>query len=325
MFSNEDIQRAYRVCLWLHRNPEIAYEVTLDGIRRGLRKLADQHRRPPSSRPNKQKLSVQNALFSGIFAASEAWEKDQESRIPLLRPLYTPNEGDLLSRYIKTLVWQSMDRNSAWVSIAIGHFVFGLSLDEIARLSPEFFDNYNMSRIRSYLGMVLQARFHWEGSNLARGQFVPVVERPASDEEFRHIEDLLIIFAPQSESHPDSCDKSGGLLESYLFPNSARSESERIHSLICTECCGWARFVDEFNEDYLPGSAERLASPRNQLRIPRFVNGSFSAGTSNTIDEDARTLSQALARESLSAIELRSLRRSTAARGRLIQVDDGIA
>jgi hypothetical protein len=325
MFSDEDLRRAFQISFCLHQDREIAYEVTLDGIRRAKKKVADQNRRPASIRPNKQKLSYGNALRSGIFAASEMWEKDQESRLPLLRPLYKPTPYDLLSRYLKTLVWHSMDRSSAWVSIAIGHFLFSYPLNQIARVSPEFFDNQNMSRTRGFLEELLQERFQCEPSDSSLGSPVPVIDRPATDAEFRHIQNMLGILAPQSDGHPDFCAKPGTLLETYLFPDSVRSENDRIHSLISTECCGWARFVQEFNEDCSSTSGEPLADPRSQLRIPIFAYGTQSGEKWDRVEPDAKTLAEGLGRESLSSIELNSLRRSTSVPGPLIEVDDGVA
>ncbi len=325
MSFDEDLQHAFRVSYCLHPNREIAYEVTRDGIRKGEMKLAGQKRRPPSTRPNKQRLSIQNALLSGVFAASEIWEKDQESRRPLRRPFYRPTSRDFLSRYVKTLIWHSMDRNSEWVSIAIGHFVYCYPLNQIARLSPEFFDDQNMWRTRGFLGHTLQARFQWEQAILDPRRMVPTIETPAAEQEFQLIESLLGVLAPYANNHPKSCVKSENLLETYLFPDSSRSENERIHALISPECAGWARFVDEFNRDQSVFPQEGLTAPRNQLRIPICVYDTSYTGSSERTDRNDPTSEPRLNPEPLSAIELTSLRRSVAEMGPIIDVEDGVA
>lgn len=327
MLFDEDLQQMFRVAYFLHTNREIAYEVTRDGIRKGEMKLAGQNRRPPSTRPNKQRLSLKNALLSGVFAASENWETDQESRQPLRTPRYVPTDEDFLARYAKKLVWHSMERDSEWVSIAIGHFLYCYPLNEIARLSPEYFDDHNMWRTRAFLDETIRARFQWEASSLVvPGRTLPTIQRPATDQEFQHLQAALRVFAPFADKHPASCLKSGSLLETYLFPDSSVTEGERIHALISPECAGWVQFVDEFNKAQSMSPEEQMSAPRDQLRIPICPYGVSQAGTAaNNSRDDYPTPESRANPEPLSKIELTSLRRSAPSIGSIIELDNSVA
>src|ERR1043166_2109195 len=322
MLFDEDLQQMFRVAHYLHPNREIAYEVARDGLRKGEMKLAGQSRRPPSARPNKQKLSLKNSVLSGVFAASEIWERDQECRQPLRKPRYLPTDEDFLLRYSKKLVWHSMERDSEWVSIALGHFLYRYPLNEIARLSPEYFDDSNMWRTRAFLDQMIRSRFQWEPSNsVAPSLILPTAEKPATTEQFESLQTALRMFAPFVDNHPEQCIKTGKMLETYLYPDSSVSEPERIHALINPECGGFSRFVDEFNSDQAMTSGEQLCAPRDQLRIPISPYGSSNA----SLPDNYPTATLRSDPDPLNSIELTSLKRSVSATGPIIEIENIVA
>lgn len=304
MLFDEDLQHVFRVAHGLHPNREIAFEVTREGIVKARQKLTVQNRRPPSHRQNKQRFSFRNALLSGVFAASEIWERDQDSRQPTKLPAYKPTNEDDFMRFIKNLVWHSMDRTSEWVGIAVGHFLFRYSLEQIAQLS-EHFDRPNTPRTKKFLLQRFQDRFQW---NLAGGVANPYL-RQATIEEFHFVQEVLAEFAPWTTQHPHCCPPSQGLLESYLFPESEFTEAERIHALINSHCAGWARFVDEYNEHPFTAAENRLPDPRAKLRVPIYANGDSGLSPLQTEDPDRPSIQERFNPEPLTPIELASLKR----------------
>jgi hypothetical protein len=304
MLFEEDFQHAFKVAHGLHPIREIAWKVTRAGIRNAKQKLADQNRRPPSTRENKQRFPFRNALLAGVFAASEIWERDQDSRQPAKTPLYKPTNEDDFMRYIKNLIWHSMDRNSEWVSIAIGHFLFRYSLEHIARLS-EYFDRPNTSRTKKFIFERIEDRFHW---NLVGATSNPNI-RNATEQEFQFVQQILAEFAPLADNHPNCCPASTSLLETYLFPDSQVPEADRIHALINSECAGWARFVDEFNGHPSTSIENRLPDPRDQLRVPIYVDSNSGLSLPQMNCTNQLSIQERFNPDPLTAIELISLTR----------------
>lgn len=320
MLSDQDLQQAFQVSHILHPDRLVAWEVAREGVRRTRFVLSEQARLPNSDHPYKQKLSEQNALLSGIFAASEGWELDQESRQPTRFPLYVPTNRDFLPRYLKNLVWHSMSRNASWVSVAIGNLLYGYKLSEISQLSPDYFESLNARRIRANLLERLRKRFGGEGRLITRRE---LATRRATIEEFRMIQLILAKFSPRLPHHPDQCVPSNGILETYLSHQSAKSEAELIHVLINSECGGWVRLVQEFNHLSSLSSDKSLPDPTERLRVPLGPETLYPVE-----DEDPAeglVFAKRVNPESLSLIELKSLSHGGSSNEPLIDIDKNIA
>jgi hypothetical protein len=321
MLSDQDLQQAFQVSYILHPDRLVAWEVAREGVRRTSLVLSEQARLPNSDHPYKQKLSEQNALLSGVFAASEGWELDQESRQPTRFPLYVPTNRDFLPRYIKNLVWHSMARNASWVSIAIGNLLYGYQLNEIAQLSPDYFESLNARRIRANLLERLQKRFGGEGRLIDRGSELGT--RLATHEEFRMIELILAKFSPRLSHHPDRCVPGNGILETYLSYPSGKSEAELIHVLINSECGGWVRLVREFNYLLSLRSDKPLPDPTERLRIP--LGSEILYPIEDSDPAEGLVFAKRINPESLNVIELKSLGQSGSSNNHLIEIDKNIS
>jgi hypothetical protein len=79
------------------------------------------------------------------------------------------------------------------------------------------------------------------------------------------------MFAPWGTVHvpPPALDQS--LLETHFDQASAYSNADRIHALINPADAGLPRLIREYNQQFLPGHAQRLAEPDAMLAIPRFA------------------------------------------------------
>lgn len=305
MWSETEIQRAFRLAYNLHPDRLVAWEVTREALKIAVVAMRSQQSRPPAGRPYKQKLDASNLLRRSIFLASERWERDQESRHPKLVPRYKPDVEDLLVRHLKTIVLHSMDRQCVVAAVGIGCFVFSYRPCEIAAVSPDHFDSDNIRRVKGWLGGLFDSRFRDH-------MIVPMKSGKATEivptsRQMNFVSKALAELAPSTFKHPEACAPILTLLEDYFAADSVRTELERSHVILNPECGGWAQLVTEHNAlcDCHPG--RKLAEPEQSLYLPQFDDSTVQQRIDVLNDAELHTRDDRFAPEPLALVELRSL------------------
>jgi hypothetical protein len=303
MQTAESIQQAFGLAHSLHPHREVAWEVTRDAVKLSRVISTRQDVRPAAGRPYKQKLFESNLLRLGVFMASEKWEKDQESRSPNLTPRYIPTKEDLLYRYLKTLVWHTMDRPCVYAAVGVGALLFSFRTGEIASVSVDFFDDLNIRRKKEWLLEKVVSRFR-DVMVIPAGSGVKE-SPPPTEYQLAFVNKSLATLAPQADAHPYDCKAGGALFDEYFCFDSPRTEAERVHLIINAECCGWARLVEEYNR---LSPRNRLEDPAGKLCLPIFDDGFDGGPRSRTDDDgDARSFGKRFDAEPLSTLEVRAL------------------
>jgi len=305
MLTEESVQQVFKLAHSLHPHRVVAWAVAREAFRQSRRMSADQASRPPAHRPYKHKLAESNLLKASVFAASEKWEKDQESRAPKEHPIYKPTTEDLLYRYIKTLVWHSMERDSIYAAISIGGLLFRYSTSEIATISPDFFDKENKRRIKGWLLKKVESRFR-DVMAIPDASGKQDIQRP-TEYQLAFVNKSLSTLAPLAEEHPSACVGTGTLFDKYFCFDTERTEQDRAHIIMNMECGGWPRLVDEYNEFYRGPSEQRLDDPAEKLRLPLFGGGFSNPPNGSEGDGGPLLFSHRFDPEPLNPVEVRSL------------------
>ena len=122
MLPDHVLQKMYDLAYCLHPDHGVALSVTLEACERIAliqrmqdRRAGHYRRRLPEACPPQYCM----------YLASEARERDQEHPRPGREPRYWPTPDDYLVRYIKSLVWWTMDRSACHVAVALGCFLYG--------------------------------------------------------------------------------------------------------------------------------------------------------------------------------------------------------
>jgi len=256
----------YELASFLHPNPEVALTVTLEAADRLalLRRLSEQptgpawHRLPEAWLPQ-----------YCVYLASDPHERAHERPRPGRAPRERPTRDDYVVRYVKCLVWWTIDRTACHVAVALGCFLYRYPPSALVRLAPALCQPDQFLRLRARLAQQLQARFPrahvFPGDHARRRTRVPT----AHDHQL--VQRALTMFTPWGTAHvpPPAVDQS--LLETHFDRASARSDWDRIHALINPGNAGPPRLIREYNVPLPPGSARRLAEPDTLLAIPHFA------------------------------------------------------
>jgi len=173
-----------------------------------------------------------------------------------------------LVRYIKCLIWWTMDRNACHVAMALGCFLHTYQPGDIANLAPELFNQYHIWRIKRRLAQQLQSRF--QRANLFMGDQTTLRTRPPTEHERRLVHQSLAMFTPWGSPHVPPPAPTMSILETYFAGASAQSDWELIHALIDPACAGLPRLIREYNDRFPRESDMRLEDPDHALEIPCF-------------------------------------------------------
>jgi hypothetical protein len=171
-------------------------------------------------------------------------------------------------RYIKFLVWQTMDRNACHVAVALGCFLYGYRPGDLADLAPEIFNHHNIRRIKRRLALQIQARF--QHAQIVIGEHYTLRTRPPTAHECQLVHHTLALFTPWGCPHVSAPAPDRSILETYFDGVSGRSDWQRIHALIDPTCAGLLRLIDEYNQNFPRESDVRLKDPDHALAIPCF-------------------------------------------------------
>lgn len=268
MLTDDNLQRAFSLISCLHPDRAVAQCVLQDAYDRIslIQKL--QERRPESTQPFKLKIPQENLIQFGVYMASELWEKDQESQNPQKKPSYMPTQDDLLIRYVKTLIWKSMDRRACYAAVGLGCLLYSYQPHEISSLAEEFFDSDNIRRVKNWMVEKIKNRFD-QTKNCCNGKEDIELEIPNTHQRTL-IQRSLSKLAPWCSCQAAIRVPSTNLLETFFDKKSKKSEWERIHVLVDPECGGLPRLIHEYNNTYRKGNAMRLDEPGSKLRTPKF-------------------------------------------------------
>jgi hypothetical protein len=265
MLADHDLQQMYELAHYLHPDSDVALPVTLDACERLALLQRIQDRRTGHYR---QRLPEACLLQFCVYLASDARERDQERPRPGQEPQHRPTPDDWLVRYIKCLIWWTMDRNAGYVAVALGCFLYGYQPGDIVNLAPELFNEYDLWYIKRRLAQQLQSRF--QHANLFMGDQTMLRTRPSTEHERRLVHQSLAIFTPWGSPHVPPPAPTTSILETYFAGASARSDWDRIHALIDPSCAGLPRLIREYNARLPRESGIRLEDTDHTLAIPRF-------------------------------------------------------
>jgi hypothetical protein len=266
MLADHDLQQMYELAHYLHPDSGVALPVTLEASDRIMLLQRIQDRRTGHYRRTLPEACLRQYC---VYLASDARERDQERPRPGQDPRYQPAPDDYLVRYIKCLIWWTMDRNACHVAVALGCFLHTYQPSDIVNLAPELFNQYNISRVKRRLAQQLQARF--QRANLFMGDQTTPRTRPPTEHERRLVQQSLAMFTPWESPHVLPHAPTMSILETYFAGASARPDWDRIHALIDPTCAGLPRLIHEYNESLPRGSQARLEDPDDNLAIPCFT------------------------------------------------------
>jgi hypothetical protein len=266
MLADHVLEKMYVLAHCLHPDNGLALAVTLEACERLalMRRIQDR-------RTGHYRLRLPEGCLPQycVYLASDARERAQECLCPGQEPRYRPTPEDWLVRYIKALVWWTMDRNACHVAVALGCFLYGYRPGDIARLAPEIFNQHNIRRVKRRLAQQIHGRF--QGAPIFFDEHHTLHTRPPTAQERQVVQQSLALFTPWGTPHLPAPAPDRSILESHFDGTSSRSDWERIHALIDPACAGLPRLVREYNATFPRGSAARLAEPDHMLAIPCFT------------------------------------------------------
>jgi len=265
MLTDQVLQLMYDLARCLHPDDGIALSVTLEACERVtlLRRLQDRR-----AGHYKFKLPEECLPQYCVYLASDAREREQECLRPGKEPSYRPIPDDYLIRYVKFLVWSTMDRNACHVAVALGCFLHGYSPGDIASLAPTIFNHHNIRRVKRRLALQIQSRF--QSAHIVNGNHHALRTRSATDHEQHLIQRALAMFTPWGSSHIPAPAPNRSILESHFDEMSTCSDWDRIHALIDPSCAGLSQLIREYNSSFPKHSKARLEDPEHTLEIPCF-------------------------------------------------------
>jgi hypothetical protein len=265
MLTDYDLQRMYELADGLHPHPGIALAVTLEACERLtlVRRLHDR-------RTGRYRLRLPEARLPHycVYLASEAGERDQECPLQGETPVYRPTPDDYLVRYLKCLVWRTMDRNASHVAVALGCFLYGFQPSDMASLAPEVFHYHNIRCEKQRLAKQLKTRL--QGVPMFRDGPPTLRTRPPTAHDRQLVHRALTIFTPWGASDDTSPAPTLSLLDTHFGWASVRSEWDQIHALINPTGGGLPRLIREYIASFPPGSDVRMEDPEHALGIPCF-------------------------------------------------------
>jgi hypothetical protein len=206
-----------------------------------------------------------------VYQASDPWERDQESANPRRKPGYRPTHDDMLGRYVKFLVWQTMDRRAAYTAVGLGCLLYTYRPGEICMLAEDLFDDSNIRRIKRWLTDRMTSRFR--NAPIFSDDYHTFRTRPPTEHDRSVVHNALVAFTPWACRHSPPQPSQVPILEAYFGRSSSQSELDRIRVLIDPVHAGLPRIVREYNHGLPRQSDSRLADPDHKLRVPTPARG----------------------------------------------------
>jgi len=259
--TNREIENAFRLAYYIHPNRTVALKVTLDACDMFLTQKRILKRRPyVSNHPYRQRIPNPALLQMYIYHASDALERKQEQSQSNGEARYQVTHDDLIIRYIKFLIWNTLMRNPFYVAISLGCFLYTYRPSEIARLLD--YNEDNSRRIKAWILQRIQNRF--DVYQITKDH--NVIMRPPNEYERMLVHNSLYMFTPWLPIEIIAPINKKMLLSTYFSPESEKTGWERSYILIDPVNAGLARLVREYNEILF----NHFDEPENNLGIPVF-------------------------------------------------------
>lgn len=272
--KQDEQQRAFTLAYCLHPDRDVALCVVVEAhdwhtrlnaceTKRSTtqeRRWAARGEDEPAPQPYKPDLPKECLPQLALYHASNRWERDQESGAPQLHPHYCPTSEQVLIRYIKELVWQTMTRRAAYTAVALGCCLYTYRPGEVSRLVCQAPDHCR--RVKRRILPLLQDRF----PHIIAPATVRMRLQPPTCEERRLIGQALRAFTPWT-SHTPQRPPHGSIWETYFHDtaSSDRAEQRKRHALIDPACAGLVQLIDDYNRRV---GDVRFDDPHNKLAIP---------------------------------------------------------
>jgi hypothetical protein len=268
MLTDPVLQRMYTLAHGLYPDIRVALSVTLAAGERLvlLRRLQD--RRTGSSRHRLPEVCLPQYC---VYLASDVRERAQEASPRGQDAPAPPTPDDYLVRYIKTLVWWTMDRNACHVAVALGCFLYGYRPGDIACLAPDFFQQSNIRRVKRRLALQLYGRFAC--TYRFTGASHTLSTHPATAHERQVVHDTLALCTPWDARPTVLSMPPISRLNTHFGRASTHSDWDRIHALIDPAGGGLAGLIRDYNTGLPPASAVGLDDPDDRLAIPNVHRG----------------------------------------------------
>jgi hypothetical protein len=265
MLADDVWESMYELASFLHPDPATAGAVT---VAAADRLVLLQHLRESPARRAWRPPEAWCPQYC-VYLASDGPERAQERPRPGRVPQERPTRDDYLVRYVKCLVWWTLDRPACYVAVVLGCLLYRYPPEALVRLTPALCAPDQIQRIRLRLVSQLQARFpraHWfPGDHGAARLCLPT----AHDRQL--VERALTLFTPWGTAHVPAPALDQSLLATHFARASARSDWDHIHALINPIDAGFPRLIREYNQPFPLGDPRRLAESETVLAIPRFA------------------------------------------------------
>jgi hypothetical protein len=265
MLADDVLQPMYDLACFLHPDPAVASAVTLAAGERLTLLQRLQARRPADAWRRLPEACLPQYC---VYLASNPHERAQERPRAAQDPREPPTADDYLVRYLKCLVWWTMDQHCSHMAVALGCFLYAYQPGDLVPLAPAFFTR-NLPRVRTRLVSRLHARF--PGAHLFGGDHGAPRTRPPTVRERQLVQQALAMFTPWGAAHIPPLGLDHSMRDSHFGAASVRSNWDRIHALIEPTGAGLPRLIREYNHQFPTGSARRLNEADRNMAIPRFA------------------------------------------------------
>lgn len=241
---NDAVYQAFLQAYCLHPNVYVARRVVLEAVplinQRGQRyreRGQGQAAMPYLMTYPSQALSQASTLWElfqpSIFDVSEKWEIDQESPQPKLEPEYRPTAPVMLTRFVKHLVFITMERADSYpMAVAIGSCLFTCSPSDACLIA----DLNDPTRLHN-IGKVKQQRV-----NQITKRFRHIFGARSLPTKAPNADERAVISEAMGACTPwgTACFQEPPDVIAQLL--SVPSERQRMHAFLCT-CAGFSKLL----------------------------------------------------------------------------------
>jgi hypothetical protein len=303
---------AFELAYFIHASKEVAFFIAEDALdelplmmgkqetnRKPARLLSGFWKGGERSRPIRQtiRLNERQMLQWLCYKQSESWERQTEKG----HGLYSPNEEDMIVRYLAHLLFLTLRQGSFYVSLAIGQLLHQFDRRE-TRLFYDILTQSDSARMKDtgYIGkqrLQLLRRICERFEDLiqttkASGGERQIVAQPVTQRVMTLVNESLQRFTPwdttcRIESGFDVTDIPE-LYSSGVDVDEDRVEMDRIHTVVDPAC--FARFAEglcQYARTLPVDSQDRgcdFDPPNKRLAVPLFRNIPNGSSRNNRFD-----------------------------------------
>lgn len=303
MITDDEVQRAFELAFCLHPKRDVA-ECIVEEACESRKQVLHEERKKETMQQRRQAVGFyqvpipdEAALQLAVYRVSDRWEQSQAGLTPAQLLPYRPTAADWLARYIKLLIWKTMEWRAMDVAVGLGCFLYTYTRDQIQDLGVTLASPWHprsMERSEKWLLDELQQRFPSVVANH------PMLITTPEPHERALVNKALLAFTPWTpEFAPHLEEPSSTNLSKTYFDQSGRcsvadegqtkDESEarwkeaqeerlRIHALIDPSCAGLARLIRDYNRYAHEGTSDKgstampFQEPDDKLGVPFRVD-----------------------------------------------------